>query len=89
MLLKEFGSQINGHVNYPLKNILIKLEEEGVIDMDSPLDRYCVSRFTLHVANAGATQAVSRLGMSTVFLVSSAYSKCKHTSCMYYIQGAA
>ena len=50
--------EINGRVNYPLKNILIKLEEEGVIDMDSPVDRYCVSQFTLHVANAGATQAV-------------------------------
>ena len=50
--------EINGRVNYPLKNILIKMEEEGIIDMDSPVDRYCVSQFTIHVANAGAMQAV-------------------------------
>ena len=32
--------------------------EEGIIDMDSPLDRYCVSQFTILVAKAGAMQAV-------------------------------
>ena len=50
--------EINGRVNYPLKRILVKMEEEGLVDMDSPTDQFCVSWFTLHVANAGATQAV-------------------------------
>ena len=49
--------EINGRVNYLLKNILIEMEE-GIIEMGSPLDRYCVSQFTIQVANAGAMQAV-------------------------------
>ena len=35
--------EINGRVNYPLKRILVKMEEEGLVDMDSPTDQFCVS----------------------------------------------
>ena len=40
------------------KEVLVKMEEEGLVDMDSPTDKSCVLWFTLRVANAGATQAV-------------------------------
>ena len=49
--------EINGRVNYSLKSILVKMEE-GLVNMDSPTDQFCVSWFTQRVANAGAAQAV-------------------------------
>ena len=50
--------EINGRVKYSFKSILVKMEEEGLVDMDSPTDQFCVSWFTLRVANADAAQAV-------------------------------
>ena len=43
----------NARVNYSIKLCLIKMEEIAVIDMDSPVHKFCVSWFTLRVANAG------------------------------------
>ena len=34
------------------------MEEEGLVDMDSSTDQFCISWFTLQVANVGAAQAV-------------------------------
>ena len=34
------------------------MEEEGILDMDLPVDRFCVSWFTLHIANIGVAQTV-------------------------------
>lgn len=50
--------EFNKRVNYPIKRILVKMEEEGTIDMDSPVDRFCTSWFALRVANFGAAQTV-------------------------------
>lgn len=34
------------------------MEEEGILDMDSQVDRFCTSWFTLRVASFGAAQTV-------------------------------
>ena len=34
------------------------MEEEGAIDMDLPVDRFCTSWFALHVAKFGAAQTI-------------------------------
>ena len=50
--------EFNKRVNYPIKYILVRMEEEGILDMDLPVDRFCVSWFTLHIANIGVAQTV-------------------------------
>ena len=50
--------EVNARVNYPIKSCLIKMEENGVIDMDSPVHKFCVSWFTIKVANAGNSLVV-------------------------------
>ena len=53
--------EVNARVNYPIKSCLIKMEENAVIDMDSPVHvhKFCVSWFTLRVANAGISLVVT------------------------------
>lgn len=50
--------EVNKRINYPIKHILVKMEEEGVINMDSPVDQFCTSWFALHVANIGVAHTV-------------------------------
>ena len=38
--------EVNARVNYPIKSCLIKIEENDVIGMDSPVHKFCVSWFT-------------------------------------------
>lgn len=50
--------EINGRVNYPLKACLVSLEERGDINMDCAHQKFCVSWFTIRVANIGTTLAI-------------------------------
>ena len=50
--------EINAHVNYPIKACLVALEETGDIDMDCSHTKYCVSWYTIEVANIGTNMAV-------------------------------
>lgn len=50
--------EINSRVNYPLKSNLVRMQENGDIDLDCPHQRFCVSWFTIRVANVGTTLAV-------------------------------
>ena len=50
--------EINARVNYPLKTCLMELEERSDIDMDCDHVKFCVSWFTIRVANIGTTLAV-------------------------------
>ena len=51
--------EINARVNYPLKTCLIELEERHDIDMDCSQTKFCVSWFTIRVANIGTSLAVA------------------------------
>ena len=50
--------EINARVNYPIKACVIALEEAGDIDMDCSHTKYCVSWYTIGVANVGTNMAV-------------------------------
>ena len=50
--------EINGRVNYPLKACLVALQERADIDLDCPHQCYCISWFTIRVANIGTMMAV-------------------------------
>ena len=51
--------EVNSRVNYPIKSCLVCLEERGEINMDDDHIKYCVSWFTIRVANIGTTMTVS------------------------------
>lgn len=57
-VVERIWVEINGRVNYPIKSCLIALEEAGDINMDCPHTKYCVSWFTIRVANVGTAIAV-------------------------------
>ena len=56
--VERFWVEINGRVNYPVKASLIKMEEQGVIDMESSMHKFCVSWFAIRVCCVGTKLAV-------------------------------
>ena len=44
--------EINARVNYPIKHCLVRLEENGEINIDGPHHKFCISWFTFHVTLA-------------------------------------
>ena len=51
--------EVNAHVNYPIKAILISLEEDELIDMSNELHKFCVSWVTIQVIAPAVTTFVS------------------------------
>ena len=42
-MIERIWVEVNTRVNYPIKTILIRLEDSGEIDMDNPIHRFCTS----------------------------------------------
>lgn len=51
--------EVNSRINYPIKAALIEMEENQDINLDNDHTKYCVSWFTVHVANVGTTMFVN------------------------------
>lgn len=45
--------EINGRINYPIKSLLVEMEENNEINMEDEHIKFCVSWFTMRVANVG------------------------------------
>ena len=45
--------EVNQRVNYPIKGRIIEMEENGMIDMNSPTTKFCVSFICVNVATLG------------------------------------
>ena len=45
--------EVNTRVNYPLKRLLIYMEEHQAINMTDPVSKFCVSFVTIKVASKG------------------------------------
>ena len=45
--------EVNHRVNYPIKQKLIELEDQGLIDMELPATKFCVSFVCVNVASEG------------------------------------
>ena len=56
--VERFWVEINGRVNYPLKECLISLEERREIDIDCSTQKFLISWFTIRVAKVGTTLAI-------------------------------
>lgn len=51
--------EMNCRTNYPVKHALVQMENEGVIDMEDEVTKYCVSWITRQVVEVGLEYAVS------------------------------
>ena len=53
--------EVNGRVNYPIKVVLVEMEQNNEIDMDNDHVKFCISWFCIRVANVhvGTTSFVS------------------------------
>ena len=56
--MERFWPEINSRVNYPIKACLVDMEKEGDFDGDVDTHKFCISWFSLQVANVGTTLAV-------------------------------
>ena len=62
LLMYGIWVEINKRVNYPIKNALISMENEGLIATEcqrDPVDCFCVSWVTLQVAHEGVQLAIA------------------------------
>ena len=58
-MAERIWPEINSRVNYPIKSALMSMEESGIISMDDPHHKFCVSHCTTRVASAGAETAIA------------------------------
>ena len=51
--------EMNGRTNYPIKRALVEMENDGAIDMDNEVTKFCVSWVTRQVVEVGMGYAVN------------------------------
>ena len=50
--------EVNARVNYPIKTVLVQMEQRDEINMNCDHEKFCVSWFTMHVTHVGTTSLV-------------------------------
>ena len=58
MPIERFWPEVNARVNYPLKEVLVDMDNNEVIDMDDNIHKFCVSQVTCLIASYGLQQVV-------------------------------
>ena len=58
-MIERLWVEVNGRVNYPIKAVLVEMEENDEINMENNHIKFCVSWFTMRVANIGTRLFVS------------------------------
>lgn len=57
--MERIWPEVNSRVNYPIKRILISMQENQLIDMSDSTVEYCVSFVSCNVAVCGLSSFVS------------------------------
>jgi len=55
----EVNGRVNGRVNYPIKAILIEMQENGDFNLEDEHVKFCVSWYTMRVTQVGTAMFVS------------------------------
>lgn len=55
-IIERMWVELNHRVTYPLKRVLVEMDEQGLINMQSSAMRYCVSEVLKPVAEVGMTR---------------------------------
>ena len=50
--------EVNARVNYPIKTILVQMEQNDQINLSCDYKKYCLSWFTMRVAHVGTSSFV-------------------------------
>lgn len=58
LTIERIWPEVNSRVNYPIKRVLVDLEEKGILDMTNENVQFCVSWFTCGVAKVGMKRFV-------------------------------
>ena len=58
-MVERIWGEVNARVNYPMKEVLIEMMENGDFLLDDELDKHCVSWFGIQVASVGIEIFVS------------------------------
>ena len=58
LTIERVWPEVNARVYYPIKRILVDLEEKGILDMNNECIQFCVSHFTCQVAKVGMQRFV-------------------------------
>ena len=56
--MERLWVEINSRTNYPVKHALVAMENEGILDMDDDVVKYCVSWVTRQVVEVGLRTTV-------------------------------
>ena len=54
-MIERLWVEINNRVNYPIKQVLIEMENGSEINMGDSLYKFCVSWFSIQVAMVGVS----------------------------------
>ena len=58
MPIERIWPEVNSRVNYPIKYILVRMDNDGIINMENETEKFCVSFVTCEVAKVGMERTI-------------------------------
>ena len=56
--VERIWPEVNNRVNYPIKHALVNMIDNNVLNLDDPLERFCVSTVTVQISHLGLRRFV-------------------------------
>ena len=50
--------EVNARINYPIKAVLVQMEQRDELNLNCDHERFCISWYTMRVAHVGTTSFV-------------------------------